>query len=65
MKRGGPPAFLDPSGGQSGSHHAVKLALSPPQALLWLALRVRVTNVHCSHTKVTLIILERHPTSED
>ena len=30
--------------------------------LLWLALRVRVTNVHCPYTKVTLIIFERHPT---
>src|SRR5580692_3960381 len=32
-----------------------------PKVLVWLALRVRVTNVHCCLTKVHLIIFERHP----
>jgi hypothetical protein len=47
--------------GQTDSYRALRIAV----ALIRLALRVRVTNVHCPYSKVTLIILERHPTSED
>jgi len=33
--------------------------------LMWLALGVPVTNVHCRCTKVTHIIFEHHPSSEE